>query len=107
MKRPQYFGTLTNDIVWKRIVPGVHAELKRVLPKSESGRRKGTFSQALTRNVGYPKLREHLGAVVAYMSMSKNYLDFIEKLDRFRPRIENQLSLPLDYERDKDDGKGL
>lgn len=107
VKRPKYFGILTNDIVWKRIAPGVHAELKRVLPKSESGRRKGTFSQALTRNVGYPKLREHLGAVVAYMSMSKNYLDFIEKLDRFRPRIEKQLLLPLDYERDKDDGKGL
>jgi hypothetical protein len=48
-----------------------------------------------------------LGAVVAYMSMSKNYLDFIEKLDRFRPRIENQLTVPLDYEREKDDGQGL
>ena len=44
VKRPQYFGTLTNDIVWKRLAPGVHAELKRVLPKSESGRRRGTFS---------------------------------------------------------------
>jgi hypothetical protein len=47
------------------------------------------------------------------MSMSKDYRDFIGKLDRFRPRIENklssrnQLSLPLDYERDKDDGNGL
>jgi hypothetical protein len=26
------------------------------------------LSQALTRNVGYPKLRDHLGAVVAYMT---------------------------------------
>jgi len=41
------------------------------------------------------------------MCMSKNDLDFIEKLDRFRPRIEKQLSLPLEYERDKDDGKDL
>lgn len=48
--------------------------LKKVIPKSEvTGRRKAALSQALTRNVGYPKLREHLGAVVAYMTMSKDY----------------------------------
>lgn len=107
VKRPQYFGILTNDIVWKRIAPGVHAELKRIIPKSQSGRRKRTFAEGLTRNIGYPKLKEHLGAVVAYMSVSKNYFDFIDKLDRFRPRVENQLSLPLDYALDQDDGKGL
>ena len=80
---------------------------RRLALKTESGRRNGTFLQALTRNVGYTKLTEHLGAFVAYMCMSKNDLDFIEKLDRFRPRIEKQLSLPLEYERDKDDGKDL
>jgi hypothetical protein len=51
VKRPQYFGTLTNDIVWKRLAPGVLTELKKIMAKTESGRRKGTFSQALTRNV--------------------------------------------------------
>jgi len=78
-----------------------------VIPKSEFGRRKGAFAQALTRNIGYPKLREHLGAVVAYMSMSKNYLDFIGKLDHFRPRYSEQFLLPFDYQPDQDDRKGL
>jgi hypothetical protein len=52
-------------------------------------------------------LREHLGAVVAYMTISKDYLDFIDKLDRFRPRFGEQYMLPFDYEPEKDDGKGL
>jgi hypothetical protein len=107
VRRPQYFGILTNDIVWKRLAPGVLTELKRIMPKNESGRRKGTFAQALTRNVGYPKLREHLGAVVAYMSVSKTYLDFIEKLNHFRPRFDDQLDLPFSYEPENDDGRGL
>jgi hypothetical protein len=107
VKRPQYFGTLTNDIVYKRLAPGVLSELKKVIPKTESGRRKGALSQALTRNVGYPKLREHLGAAVAYMTISKDYRDFIEKLDRFRPRYSEQYRLPFDYEPEDDDGKGL
>jgi hypothetical protein len=107
VKRPQYFGILTNDIVYKRLAPGVLDELKKVVPRNESGRPKATLSQALTRNIGYPKLREHLGAVVAYMTISKDYRDFITKLDRFRPRFGEQYQLPFDYEPDADDGTGL
>jgi hypothetical protein len=107
VKRPQYFGTLTTDIVWKRIAPGVLTELKRVLPKNEKGRRKGTLSQALTRNIGYPKLREHLGATVAYMTISPDYPAFIKTLDTHRPRFHDQLELPFEYRPDEDDGKGM
>jgi hypothetical protein len=107
VKRPQYFGTLTNDIVYKRLAPGVLDELKKVIPKTESGRRKGTLSQALTRNIGYPKLKEHLGATVAYMTVSEDYPDFIGKMDRFRPRYTDQYELPFAYEPDKDNGRGI
>jgi hypothetical protein len=41
-------------------------ELKKVIPATESGRRKGALSKGLTRNVSYPKLREHLDATVAF-----------------------------------------
>jgi hypothetical protein len=107
VKRPQYFGTLTNDIVWKRIAPGVAKELKRVIPKNAKGRRKATLSQALTRNIGYPKLREHLGATVAYMTVSPDYPTFIKTLDAHRPRFHDQLELPFEYRPDEDDGKRL
>jgi hypothetical protein len=77
VRRPQYFGVLTNDIVYKRIAPGVLDELKRVTPRDEeTGRYKHRFFQRLTANTGYPKLREHLGAVVAVMKLSRDYDDF-------------------------------
>jgi len=41
------------------------------------------------------------------MTISKDYPDFIDKLDRFRPRYSEQYRLPFDYEPDADDGKGL
>jgi len=107
VRRPQYFGTLTNDIIYKRLAPGVLAELKKVIPKSESGRRKGTLSQGLTRNIGYPKLREHLGAAIAFMKISRDYFDFIDKMDAHYPRFGEQYRLPFPYEPDQDDGRGL
>src|SRR4051794_10486376 len=34
------------------------------------------YFQKLTSNTGYPKLREHLGAVMAIMKLSTDYHDF-------------------------------
>jgi hypothetical protein len=109
IKRPQYFGYLTTDIVYKRLAPGVLSELKRVTPRNESGRLKNKLFQRLTSNVGYPKLREHLGSVVTIMKLSNTWHDFMTKLDRLHPRYGETIPLPLDYEYDesKDDGKGI
>lgn len=106
--RPRYFGVLTNDIVYKRLAPSVLEELKRVTPKDESGRRKHKYFQMLTTNIGYPKLKEHLGAVVAFMQLSKDYPDFMEKLNRYKPRYNETMALPLEnYEQEQDSGKGI
>ena len=103
-KRPQYFGWLTTDIVYRRLAPGVLAELKKIVVRNEDGRPKHKFFQRLTQNRGYPSLREHLGAVTAIMRLSYDYPEFIDKLDRLYPRYGQ---LPLDYGVAKDDGKGL
>lgn len=103
VKRPQYFGVLTNDIVYKRLAPGVLEELKRVTPKNDAGRPKNKLFQRLTTNLGYPKLREHLGAVVAIMKLSDDWNSFREKLDRLYPR-HDELQLTGTHD---DDGKGL
>ena len=105
VKRPQYFGVLTNDVVYKRLAPGVLEELKNVTPKSDDGRPKAKFFQMLTRNVGYPKLREHLGAVVAVMRLSNNWSDFKAKLDRLYPRHGEPTQIDFDF--GDDEGKGL
>jgi hypothetical protein len=113
VKRPQYFGSLTNDIVYKRLAPGVLEELKRTTPRlNGSGRHKEKLFQRLTSNKGYPKLREHLGAVVTMMQLSENWHDFINKLNRLRPRLDvkslsDTRQLSFDYDSGKDAGTGL
>ena len=95
---PQYFGHLTNDIVYRRLAPGVLEELQRVTPRNDSGNRKHKYHQRLTSNLGYPKLREHLGSVVTLMKLSQDWPDFQVKLDRIHPRFGDTLLLPLDFD---------
>lgn len=110
VQRPRYFGILTNDIVYDRLAPGVLDQLKKVNPKDEAtGRRKHKNFQWLTSNAGYPKLREHLGAVIATMRMSNDWYDFKSKLDKYYPRQGKPTQLSFDYasEEADDTGKGL
>jgi hypothetical protein len=106
VKRPQYFGLLTNDIVYKRLAPGVLAELRKVVPRNEDGRPTAKYFQKLATNVGYPKLREHLGSVVTLMKLSGDYRDFMEKLNRIHPAY-GQMLIPYQYDPTMDDRKGL
>lgn len=106
VQRPKYFGHLTNDIVYKRLAPGVLDELKSVQRRDDQGRPKDKLFQRLTTNVGYPKLREHLGSVVTLMKLSKDWTDFKVKLDQIHPRVGETYGLPLSIEAD-DNGVGL
>ncbi len=96
VKRPKYFGHLTNDIIYRRLAPGVLQELQKVVPKTPSGRRRHPFTRRLTEQVGHPRLREHLSAVVAVMKLSGDYDDFIGKLDRTNPRYGENYELPFE-----------
>lgn len=98
--RPQYFGCLTNDIVYKRLAPGVLDELKAVTPK------KARLFQKLSSDIGYTKLREHMASVVTVMKLSDDYKDFLAKLDRLHPRYDRVIDLAQTYD-DRDSGKGL
>lgn len=92
--------------MYKRLAPGVLAELRNVTPKDERGRRKHKYFQRLTTNVGYPKLREHLGSVVTLMKLSSNWEDFMRKLDQIHPRVGDTIQISFPPEAD-DYGKGL
>lgn len=107
VKRPQYFGHLTNDVVYKRLAPGVLDELKKVTPRDDAGRRKHKYFQRLTTNVGYPKLREHLGSVVTLMKLSEDWQDFMHKLERIHPRVGDTIPMALDDAYTADSGVGL
>ena len=107
VKRPKYFAGITNDIVYRRLAPGVLEELKRATPRNEDGKPKAKYFQSLTTNVGYPKLKEHLGAVVAIMRMNKTWPGFMALLDQYYPRYGDTIMLPMDYEQSTDNGQGL
>lgn len=85
--KPGYFGHLTNDVVYKRVAPGVFDEIKAQRAKDEK-KRKGKFHQQLTQEVGHPKLREHIASVTTVMKLSDGWEDFKGKLDRVHPIID-------------------
>lgn len=85
--KPPLVGNLTNNVVYDRLAPGVKDELKRRTPRDEKGRHKDKLHSRLTPTLGHPKLIEHLGAVVAVMKLSDKWPDFIEKLDRVKPKF--------------------
>ena len=90
--KPQYFGLLTNDVVYKRIAPGLLEELKKETAKDE---KKGKLHQHLTPTIGHPKLREHLASVTTVMKLSKDYDDFIDKLDTVHPRYGDTVKMEI------------
>ena len=95
VKRPQYFGQITNDIIYRRLAPGVLEELQRLTPANESGRRSRRLFQRLTTNVGYPKLRELLGSVVTLMKISKSWPEFMKHINEIHPRWDTTMPMTL------------
>lgn len=91
--RPQYFGLLTNDVVYERLAPGLLEELKKQAKKDE---KKAHLHRRLTQEIGHPKLREHLASVVTAMKLSHDYPDFIGKLNRVHPRFGETIPMDLD-----------
>jgi hypothetical protein len=91
-RRPLHAGKVTNDLVYERLAPGVLDELKRVVPKNEKGRPKHRYHRRLTAEIGHPRLREHLSAVIALMRASDDWGTFYRMLDRSLPK---QIQMPL------------
>lgn len=98
--KPQYFGVMTNDIVYKRLAPGLLSELKSQAAKDD---KKGKLHQRLTSNIGHPKLREHLASVVTVMKLSRDYDDFTAKLDIVHPKYQETMA--LDFQGDGSEGQ--
>jgi hypothetical protein len=98
VSKPQYFGHLTNEIVYRRLAPGILQELKDVTPKDDKGRHIHQLHRRLTKDIGHPKLREHLASVITVMKLSSAYPDFIEKLNITHPRYGETLEIPFPTE---------
>jgi hypothetical protein len=95
VKKPQYFGHITNDIIYRRLAPAVLDELKKATPRDDKGRHKQQLHRRLTGDLGHPKLREHLASVITVMKLSDNYEQFLGMIDRTHPRYNETKCLPF------------
>jgi hypothetical protein len=93
--RPGVVGHWTNNIVYRRLAPGVWEELKRLTPRSPSGDFKNKLFQRLTEDFGHPKLREHLTGVVMLMKYAPDWQIFMDRLDHEYPQWGKTLLLPF------------
>jgi len=84
LQMPQYFGHLTNNVIYSRLAPGVLQELKRVNPV-ENGKRKVKHHQHLSETIGNPALLQHLGSVVTIMKLSETWDGFLRTIDKLHP----------------------
>lgn len=88
-KRPGYIGTLTNELIYDKLPPGVLDELRRITPKSEAGHRTKRYHQFLTEDIGNPHLMSQIASVITLMRISPNMRKFKEHFNRaFNPQRE-------------------
>jgi len=97
VKRPAYFGHLTNDIIYFRLAPGVWKELKEKSRKSTIVK-KPHLHRFLTDDAGDPRLKEVITTTITAMKLSNTWLDFKSKLDRILPAYGQNLELGLTSE---------
>ena len=105
VKRPPYFGHLTNDVVYRRLAPGVWKELKAKAKKNSEGRATHQLHRLLTPEFGDPRLKDLITKVVTVMQLSDRWGDFKIKLDRVAPAYDETLQLP--FELTDDNGQGM
>ena len=98
VNRPQVVGKYTNDIVWDRIAPHIHEELRNRNPITESGHRRAKHHQWLTNDIGHPALRDHLVGIIAIMRVSSSWHVFQKYLHTAFPKHGGRETKPLNLE---------
>jgi P63C domain len=102
MKLPMYFGTLTNNLVYRRIAPCLLKKLKE--RKLERGHKADKLFSWLSEDIGLRALLVHLGTVVGFMKVNTNYDEFEKQLNSIAPIYPESPGLfddPKDWEEPK------
>src|SRR6478736_4832804 len=93
-------GTLVSRLMtlfMTALRPAFWMSLKKRTQRASPDEELQRYFQWLTKNIGYPKLREHPGAVIATMKMSSDWYDFKTKLDKHYPRIGKPAQLSMEF----------
>ncbi len=105
VKRPAYFGHLTNDIVYHRLAPFVWKELKGKAAKQTVALTKPHLHRFLTADMGDARLQDVITTNVTAMKLSDDWQNFKTNLEKVLPSFNTTLPLPFDDS--KDSGTGL
>lgn len=93
--KPVEVGKITDDLIYRRLAPGVRGELKRLTPRSPKGYLVNKLHQRLTEDIGSPKLEKHIGIVTAVMKISSDWTTFMSNMNKVLPRYDRNLELPF------------
>ena len=102
MRLPRYFGTLTNNIVFRRMAPGLVRRLKE--RRLERGKPSDKLHSWLSQDKGYPEVLLQLGTVVGLMKVHTTYEAFEKQLDEIAPiypEIPGLFDDPHDWDKDR------
>lgn len=86
-RRPKVVGKLTNEVVYKKLPPGVLEKLRELNPvkNKKTWRRAATHTQYLSEEIGQQDLRDHFLQIMPLMRASDNWKGFVKLLDRAIP----------------------
>lgn len=92
--RPGVVGSITNNMVYKRLLAGIHDVLERVNPMREDGTREHYHHQFLSSEIGRPRLKERLSNLISLMKTSDSWAELKYHVDRVFPMPNQQNHLP-------------
>ena len=92
--RPVIISQMTNNVIYDRMQPGILKKLRELNPRTENGRKR-KHHQFFTGDVGLPELEDHLKNVVFLMRAARTWPEFIDMIDRAKPRVGDTLKLNL------------
>ncbi len=99
MRLPQYFGKLTNNIIYRRIAPTLLKRLKE--RRDELGGKSAKLHSVLSEDVGLKALIMQLGVSVGVMKLNTDYDTFLKQLDIVAPIYPEEPGLfddPADWD---------
>ena len=97
VKRPKIVGRYTNDIIYKRIAPGIYDELRKRNPKKSK-----RHHQLFTGDFGHPALTHFIDKVLLLMRISHDWDEFYRYMQRTMPIIEDNSSVLIEEEYSED-----
>ncbi|MEO7138608.1 MAG: P63C domain-containing protein [Gemmatimonadales bacterium] len=93
--KPVEVGKITDDLIYKRLAPGVRQELKKLTPRNPKGYLVNKLHQHLTDEIGNPKLEKHISNIVTIMKLSDDWSSFMKNVNKVLPQYGKNFELQL------------